>query len=100
MVATLGAVALGATGAAPVPLAPGSIEGHRVSSQCPVFSWSRLPQSTDWELVVLRTAGGMSNEEVLVQSLITGSTSWTPPLSRCLARGGEYAWTIRPARFQ
>jgi hypothetical protein len=92
--ALLAAVAPAA--AVPAPVSPGSPAGTLIATPCPTFSWAGVPGARSYELLVYRVASGLEEpQEVLRQSLPAATYSWTPPLARCLERGGWYAWSVR-----
>lgn len=82
----------------PVAVSPGDASNLAlIEGRCPTFSWGALPGAESYELVVYR--GDETRKEasppVLRQSIAGSALSWTPPLARCLERGGQYAWMVR-----
>ena len=70
-----------------------------VEARCPTFSWGSHPGATAYELVVYEVPGDSESDdatEPALRHVVVGSASaWTPPLERCLERGGTYAWSVR-----
>ena len=97
--AALGVALVAGVGLAEVPMAvsPGDVEKlAAVGDACPTFSWTEVPGSQRYELVIL-TAGEEEEQarEVLEETLPAGATNWTPSLEQCLERGGRYGWSVR-----
>ncbi len=89
------AAAAGAT-APPMTVSPGSADRlSLIADRCPTFSWGGVTDAGGYELVVYRVADGAAAVEA-VREVFPGSVfSWTPDLDRCLAAGGQYAWSVR-----
>lgn len=85
-------VALAAT--VPVAVSPGRADAIvPIESRCPAFSWGAATGAEVYELVVYRV--GQEAEPVLTRRIPGSALSWTPALSDCLERGGQYAWSVR-----
>ena len=68
----------------------------RTWDACPTFSWASVSSAMGSELVVYRLRGeGVDERPTLRQAFPGLADSWTPPLDRCLERGGRYAWSVR-----
>ena len=79
---------------APVAVSPGDVSKVvRVEDRCPTFSWGAVSGARGYELVVYRV--GEEAEPALRQRIGGAALGWTPPLGRCLGRGGRYAWSVR-----
>lgn len=99
------ALALGADvfGAVPIAVSPGEEgdgEAVEIDGHCPLFSWTAVPDSSGYELVVFALDEGSdaapvrADEPVLRRRLPGGATAWMPPRALCLAPG-VYAWAVR-----
>ncbi len=80
----------------PVVVSPGSPTGAVIESRCPTFSWDPVDRATGHELVVYEVGEDEQDARPVLKQEVPGSaSSWTPPLDSCLARGGQYAWSVR-----
>lgn len=85
---------LAAQTASPVAVSPGSVAGmDSIRDGCPTFSWGAVEGARAYELVVYRLPEEAA--PILRHGLPAGASSWTPPLAKCLAPGGRYAWAVR-----
>jgi hypothetical protein len=92
-----GVAPVGAAGGVAVPVSPGAREdGAVVEARCPTFSWGGVADARGYELAVFRVSEGDGEDPTLVSraSLPADARSFTPPLDRCLERGGRYAWSV------
>ena len=84
-------------GSKPVTVSPGDPSKLvLIGDTCPTFSWGQVDKAQGYELLVYHL--GEDGEEampVLRQRISGSALTWTPALSRCLERGGRYAWTVR-----
>ena len=89
-------------GTSPVAVSPGDPANVvLVESRCPTFNWGEVEGTQSYELVVYRIGEqGKESAPVLQQTIAGAALGWTPPLERCLERGGKYAWTVRAVGVQ
>ena len=79
------------------PVSPGGAgEPTVVEARCPTFSWAGAPAASGYELAVyaVPAAASVEPELLLRVELPADSRSFTPPVGRCLERGGRYAWSV------
>ena len=94
LILSMGGAAHGASTS--VAVSPGSETGTVIENRCPTFSWAAVPGAESYEMVVYRSEDDGEEAEVALEQSFTGSVfSWTPPLDRCLERGGKYGWSVR-----
>ncbi len=80
----------------PVTVSPGSSTGALIADVCPTFSWGAVPGADHYELAVYRLDQEGEQAPLVLEQDVPGSAlGWTPSLDRCMARGGEYGWSIR-----
>ena len=81
----------------PVAVSPGDASKvTMIADACPTFSWSEVEGAKSYELLVYRVGEeGEQAEEVVRQSFPGAVYGWTPSLESCLARGRQYAWSVR-----
>ncbi len=80
----------------PAAVSPGSLNGTPIGDPCPAFSWGEVAGAKSYDLAVYRVREEVEEAEAVLWQTLPGSAlSWTPPLDRCLERGGRFAWTVR-----
>ena len=87
----------------PLAVSPGSGAGSVISGACPTFSWGSVAGADGYDVVAYRVPAGPSGSDASPEALrelwrvrLPGAaTTWTPPLGRCFAYGGSYAWAVR-----
>ena len=84
-------------GSKPVAVSPGDASKLvMIGDTCPTFSWGQVDRARSYELVVYRIGAADGEAQPVWQQELPGSAlAWTPPLYRCLERGGQYAWSVR-----
>ena len=84
-------------GSKPVAVSPGDASKLvLIGDTCPTFSWGQVDGARGYELVVYRLGEDGEEARPVLRETFAGSVSgWTPSLSRCLERGGQYAWSVR-----
>lgn len=88
----------------PEGISPGAQGGWLAASSCPTFSWVAEPTGLALQLAVFELGQEFRHPEprpvpleapaVILESLPSGATSWTPPLRLCLEAGNRYAWSV------
>lgn len=87
----------------PRPVSPGDPrDAVAHEGRCPTFSWAGADGARGYELAVLRLSEGPGEEPALVARVFVpgDARAWTPPLDRCLERGGSYAWSVATAKAE
>jgi hypothetical protein len=81
----------------PVAVSPGDTSKVAlVESRCPTFSWGEVEGAKSYELVVYRVGRDSEDTEAILREIFPGTVQgWTPPLSQCLERNLQYAWSVR-----
>jgi len=99
-----------ATETRPVAVSPGSESGMvMVGQSCPTFSWSAVPWTEAYRVVVFQAVGDevLSYEEmealtnpVLSKEILGPALSWTPSEENRLSNGGLYVWYVQAVDSQ
>ena len=85
-------------GGIPGAVSPGEAAETMIEASCPAFSWAGVPGADSYEILVYRVPAlsALPAAAPALQQHVPGEArSWTPPVNRCLERGGRYAWILR-----